>query len=92
MKTRDHEVDVVAAPGVLPPAPPAPEVTTVEEWARRKGMLARFLAGSAMFTEPNPAYQDWAQARAHAGWVEGVELTEAQFDAAVAAAKSPTFR
>ncbi len=76
---------------VEPDAAPA-EVTTVEEWARRKGMLARFLAGTAMFTEPNPAFQDWAQARAHAGWVEGVELTEAQFDAAVAAAKAPTFR
>ncbi len=71
---------------------PAAEIATHEEWARRKKMDERFLAPSGEFTIINPLFQDWAQARAFKGWVQGFELTEAEFDQAVADAKAPTFR
>lgn len=73
-------------------APAEPERRTAEDWAQRKGMFERFLAPSGEFARPNPLYQDWAQARAHGAWPEGKELTEAEFDAAVEAAKGHTFR
>lgn len=66
-------------------------IKTAEEWATAKGMAARFLPTTSVIPVPNPDFQDYAQARAHAGWPIGKELTEAQFDAAVIAAKTPTF-
>lgn len=85
----------IAKVEAAPPAPapaPAAEIATHEEWARRKKMEERFLAPSGEFTVINPLFQDWAQARAFKGWVQGFELTEADFDQAVADAKAPTFR
>lgn len=70
---------------------PAGEVKTAEEWAVAKKMDQRFLPTTSVIPVPNPDFQDYAQARAHAGWPIGKELTEAQFDAAVIAAKTPTF-
>ena len=67
------------------------EVRTAEEWAAAKGMSERFLPSTTAFAIANPLFQDYAQARAHGGWPIGKELTEAQFDAAVIAAKTPTF-
>ncbi len=71
--------------------PDAAEVRTAEEWAAAKGMTERFLPSTNAFAITNPLFQDYAQARAHGGWPVGKELTEAQFDAAVIAAKTPTF-
>ena len=55
-------------------------------------MLARFLAPIGEFERPNPRYQDYAQARAHGNWPDGMEMTEAEFDKAIAAAKAHCFR
>lgn len=70
----------------------AAEKRTAEEWAREKGMADRFMPpnGSAI-PVANPKFQAYAQARAHAGWPIGKELTEADFDAAVIEAQTPTF-
>ncbi len=66
---------------------------TIEEWARRKGMFNRFQTGEReAFQIPNPAYQDFAQARAYSAWAPGTRVTEEEFDAAVKAAKSHDYR
>jgi len=70
----------------------APEISTAEDWAARKGMANRFTEVRDGLVVPNPLYQDFAQARAHGGWPEGKELTEAQFDAAVKAAQAHKYR
>lgn len=90
------ELEVAAAApaelAALAPEPAAPDRNTVEFWAEKLGMRERFLAPSGEFARPNPAYQDWAQARAYHAWPEGKELTEAEFMAAIETAKSHTFR
>lgn len=74
-------------------AAPSKETAPIEEWARRKGMFERFLSGPRdAFAIPNPAYQDFAQARANAAWAADTHVTEEDFDAAVSAAKSHSFR
>ena len=67
-------------------------VATVEHWAEKRGMRDRFLAPIGEFERPNPAYQDYAQAKAHGNWPEGMEMTEAEFDQAIADAKAHSFR
>lgn len=93
MKTRKEDVieETADVPEETTEAPAGPEVRTAEEWAKAKGMSERFLPSTNAFANPNPLFQDYAQARAHGGWPIGKELTEAQFDAAVIAAKTPTF-
>lgn len=75
-------------------AEPAPTavIATVERWAEKRGMHARLLAPIGEFERPNPAYQDYAQAKAHGNWPEGMEMTEADFDKAIADAKAHSFR
>ena len=93
MKAQRAE-DQAEAPVEQPsPAAPAPAVVaTVEHWAEKRGMLARFLAPIGEFERPNPSYQDYAQARAHGNWHEGMQMTEAEFDKAIADAKAHCFR
>jgi len=90
MGTPKVDAEETAAPDVQAAA--APERNTVEFWAEKLGKRARFLAPSGEFARPNPAYQDWAQARAYHAWPEGKELTEAEFLAAIEDSKSHTFR
>jgi hypothetical protein len=61
-------------------------------WAAAKGMADRFLANSGTFAVPNPEFLKFAQARAFAAWADDQQITEAEFDAAVAAANNCTFR
>ena len=65
---------------------------TIEEWAKDKGMSDRFLRQTGLFIEANPAFQDFAAAKALAAWPDGQFVTEIEFDGAVAAAKSQSFR
>jgi hypothetical protein len=62
------------------------------EWAAKKGMADRFLDTSSAFPVANPKFQEFAQARAFAGWAWDTVVTEAEFDAAVAAAQQTAFR
>lgn len=64
-----------------------------EVWAERKGMLPEKLpAESRVGTRvkktfrPNPKTVLFRMAKAHAGWPEGKEVTESDFDDAVEAA------
>lgn len=78
----------------------APEVTTAEEWARRKEMLPKFKPVAAPFArkgvaqrkELNPLFEKYAQAKAHFSWPTNKELTEAEFDAAIAKATTNIYR
>jgi len=87
----DETVTTVETQAGDAPDVDAAEVRTAEEWAKAKGMDQRFLPSTNAFAITNPKFQDYAQARAHGGWPIGKELTEAQFDAAVIEAKTPTF-
>lgn len=66
--------------------------TSIEEWAKQKGMADRFLRQTGIFIEPNPAFTDFAAAKALAAWADGQVVTEAEFDGAVMAAKNQSFR
>lgn len=90
MKTA-REPEETEAEEAQPAASPA-VVATVEHWAEVRGMRARFLAPIGEFERPNPRYQDYAQAKAHGNWPEGKEMTEAEFDKAIADAKAHSFR
>jgi hypothetical protein len=61
-------------------------------WAAEKGMAERFLDPSGAFPVANPKYQEYAQARAFAGWADDLMVSEAVFDAAVIAASNLEFR
>lgn len=82
----------------LQPAADAGSKLPVEKWAEKKGLWPQFgpaltyaLPGAAVqvdmraVTGPraNPEFWKFAAARAHEGWPEGKELTEAEFDAAI---------
>ncbi len=87
--------DASEAQPVVEAEAPAPRagVKTAEQWAREKKMLDRFHPpDGGMFVRPNEAFAPFAAARAHHRWPEGKELTEAEFDEAVASAAAPTFR
>lgn len=67
-----------------PAAEPVPAKKTAEEWAaEKKHTRAQNRAGQKPAVVP-----DWrfAAAKAHEGWPVGKELTEAEYDAAVARA------
>lgn len=50
------------------------------------GAPAQVSMGGIVGPRPNPQYWKFAAARAHERWPEGKELTEAEFDAAIAVA------
>lgn len=76
------------------------EVRTAEAWAEAKGMLPEFIPVAAPFAradapaqrQHNPSFWRFAATRAGMGWPIGKELTEAEFDAAVFAATTQTYR
>jgi hypothetical protein len=64
---------------------------TIEEWAEAKGMLPETIAvparlGSRELKAPkqNPKFVLYIMAKAHRQWPQGKEVTEAEFDKAVA--------
>jgi hypothetical protein len=81
----------------------AGERATVEHWAERKGLVPAFHPGRPAQrnrnvlipgTRPreNPNHWKLRAARALRGWVEGAEVTEAEFDAAIAEASGVVSR
>lgn len=93
------DVDELAPSEVAAPAPAA-AVKTAEQWAEQKGMLPEFIeahapfaaAGSAPVRTYNPEFWRFAATKAGSSWPQGKELTEAEFDAAVTAATTQTYR
>lgn len=90
---RDHHEpqDVVTEERGLAVA--KPEKFPVEAIALRRGMLPEMVQPLPLYTgappappRVNPEYWRFAAARALSGWVIGAEVTEADFDKAVAAA------
>ena len=64
---------------------------TIEEWATAKGMLPENITtparlGSRQIKVPrqNPKFVLYKMAKAHRNWPEGKEVSEEDFDAAVA--------
>jgi len=75
--------------------PPVPvgtgEKKTIEQWAEAKGMLPENITTSARMgsrevkaPRQNPKFVDFKTAKAHRNWPEGTEVTEEEFDKAVA--------
>jgi hypothetical protein len=65
------------------------ERQTVEYWATKKKMLPRFIAGPKPprgVAQPvlNPNYTQFGETKFGNNWPEGQEMTEAEFDAAIA--------
>jgi hypothetical protein len=65
----------------------------IEEWAEKKGMLPAQLKAKAKMgqytvasAKPNPKHVLFTMAKAHRQWPEGKEVTEEDFDEAVAEA------
>jgi hypothetical protein len=77
-----------------PPAPvEAAEKKTIEQWAEAKGLLpenitvpARIGSREVKAPRQNPKFVQFAMAKAHRRWPEGAEVTEEDFDKAVAEA------
>jgi hypothetical protein len=74
---------------------------TVEQWATDKGMLPQFREGKKPPTAPraapaplvvNPDFAAYAAAKASLRWPIGMELTEAEFDQAVADTQAHVYR
>jgi hypothetical protein len=64
---------------------------TIEEWALAKGLLpetvttpARLGAREVLAPRQNPKFVQFTMAKAHRQWPQGKEVTEAEFDQAVA--------
>jgi len=83
------------------PAASAPTKRTVEEWARDKGMLPEFAPGKKLPTAPasapaplvhNPKFALFSAAKHANRWPVGMELTEAEFDQAVADTQAHVYR
>lgn len=79
--------------------PEAPAKMAAESWAEKKQMLPQFIERAAFVGRLqsnskalNPNYALFAMAKAHGGWPIGKELTEQEFDDAVAAAQSVQLR
>lgn len=73
----------------------APEIRTAEAWAEAKGFTPHFIESAAPFgggtsSAVNPQF--WKFAGAKASWPVGKELTEAEFDAAIAEAETQIYR
>jgi len=74
------------------------EIRTAEAWAEAKGFLPQFFEGTGPFATagapgtrtPNPQF--WKFAGAKASWPVGKEMTEAEFDAAIAQAETQIYR
>lgn len=77
-------------PARKPEVASAGPIGTVEQWAAAKGMLPMFVAGprpsdgSPPRQLLNPKYTHFAETKAGNAWPEGKEMTEADFDAAIA--------
>jgi hypothetical protein len=89
----------VAAPAPAP-APVGPK-KTAEEWAKAKGMFHEFTEGkrgpkarpkSKAPQVHNPKFVHFHRARHSNGWPIGMELTEAEFEQAIAAADAHVYR
>lgn len=74
---------------------------TAEGWARKKGMAHEFSEGKRRASAPpkapkplihNPKFVHFHRARASHGWAPNEEMTEAEFDKAVAAADGHVYR
>jgi hypothetical protein len=79
----------------------ASEKRTIEEWALQKQMLpektevpgaARLGSRTIAGVKPNPKYVLFAQAKALRGWPQGREVTEQEFDEAIAEGQGTTIR
>ena len=81
MGKKDIKEPETAAPIVEVFSPPVVEVKTAEEWAALKGFTPA-LNG----TRENPSFWKWRAASVR--WPVGKELTEADFDAAIAEASN----
>jgi hypothetical protein len=95
MDENENGTQTMAQPGETPP------VKTVEEWAKAKDMLPEFKDGRRPSNAPpkskpprihNPNYRLFAAAKHTHRWPIGMELTEAQFDDAVAQAQRHVYR
>lgn len=96
--TEQHEATAADA---APTGMSAEKRTAAEHWARAKGMLPQFIEGKKMPTAragaPAPLVHNPKHALFHAAkhgkkWPIGMELTEAEFDAAVAETQGHVFR
>ncbi len=91
--------DIDEAP-VPAPAPAGGPVKTVEDWATAKGMLPEFTEGRKNPRFPkapapqihNPKFAPFHASRAANRWPIGMEMTEAEFDQAIADTKAHVYR
>jgi len=90
----------VRAAGAAEAAAPGPK-RTVEHWAQAKGMLPEFTEGAQRPGAPpkapkprihNPKFAHFHAARHALRWPIGMELTEAEFDKAVADTQAHVYR
>jgi hypothetical protein len=90
METKTEKT--VAAPGAAK--------KTAEQWATERGHLPEFAPGVAPMHKPkkvmppvhNKDFAKYRQAFFHSGWVQGQEMTLAEYDAAVEAAANHVYR
>lgn len=83
-----------------PDAPQVAERKTHVEWATARGMVPKILeqprvqnqGAKLVHGRINPKWDEYAQARAHHGWLPNQEMTEAEFEAALEAPKAHVFR
>jgi hypothetical protein len=89
--------DPIPVPAPVAAAAPAGK-KTVEHWARAKGMLPEFSEGAKLPSgRPapavhNPKFAPFHAARVSLRWPIGMELTEAEFDQAVADTQAHVYR
>lgn len=90
---KKNEHDATAGTG------PTVDKMTVEQWAEKQGMLpqtfvtkAKVGKRDAVGRRPNPEYAKFAAAKAHNAWPVGREMTEDEFNKAVAAAQAVQLR
>jgi hypothetical protein len=97
----EDETPEYEAPSQLAIAAPAGDKQTVEDWARAKGMLPEFVQGQKLPTARreapaplvhNPKFAPFHAARVSLRWPIGMELTEAEFDQAVADTQAHVYR
>jgi hypothetical protein len=103
MKSQPIPADAIATP--VPGSDADPKATqntkkTAEQWATERGHLPEFAPGVPPVNKPkkvmppvhNPSFAKFRQAFFHSGWVQGQEMTGAEYDAAVEAAANHVYR
>jgi len=78
----------------------APARKTAEQWAAERGHFPEFTPGVPPTHKPkkvmppvhNKGFAKYRQAFFHSGWVQGQEMTLAEYDAAVEAAANHVYR